>query len=128
MCRPRAISGRSACEILDLLAQQEAGDRGIVVDDDAAFAVEDLAARREHGNLADAVGLGQHAVVLGAEDLQTPQPGGEHGEHQHDDVLRRVQLDRRDLLVAAVVPFGIGDRCAWLGDLLRLVLLSSSIV
>ena len=36
-----AIRGRSAFEVFDLLAQQIAGDRRIVVDEKAAFAVED---------------------------------------------------------------------------------------
>ena len=50
-------------EVFDLLAEEVAGDGGIVVDEEAAFAVEEAAARGEHGHLADAVGLRQHAVV-----------------------------------------------------------------
>ena len=41
-----------------LLADQEAGDGRIVVDDEAVFAVEELAARGQDGFLADAVLLG----------------------------------------------------------------------
>jgi hypothetical protein len=66
------MSGKICIEVLLLLAQEIATDRGIVVDDDAAFAVEDAAARRQHRHLANTVLLGQHAVAAGAEDLQPP--------------------------------------------------------
>ena len=101
--------GNICLKVFDLVAQQEAGNRGVVVHEDAALAVEYLAARREHGILADAVGLGEHAVAVRAEDLQAPHPGGEHGEEQHDEVLGRVQLACRDLLIAGVVAFGAGE-------------------
>ena len=48
-------------EIAVLVAQQQHGERGVVVNDDAAFAVEQLAARREDGDLLDAVLFGQRA-------------------------------------------------------------------
>ena len=53
-------------KVLRLLAQQEARDGGVVVDQDTALAVEDLAARGKHGLLADAIGLGELAIVLRA--------------------------------------------------------------
>ncbi len=56
-----------------LFAHQEAGDRRIVVDDQAVFAVKELAPRRQHRHFANAVLLRQHFEVLRAEDLQPPQ-------------------------------------------------------
>ena len=53
-------------EILHLLAKEIAGDRGIVVDQQAAFAVEEPATRSEDRNLADAVGFGEDAVAVGS--------------------------------------------------------------
>ena len=47
-------------DVVVLFANQEAGNRRIVVDDEAVLAVEKLAARRQHRHLADAVLLGQH--------------------------------------------------------------------
>src|SRR6185437_12914309 len=88
-------------EVILAFAEKEAADGRIVVDDDAAFAVEDAAARREHRHLADAVLFGEHAIVGGAEHLQTPEAGAEHQHHQRNHVLHAVELDRRQLLAAA---------------------------
>ena len=96
------MRGRSSVEVLDLLAEEIAGDGGIVVDEEAAFAVEDAAAGGEDGNLADAVGLGEGAEVVGAEHLETPESGDEHGENQRDDVLRGVELAGGELFGLAV--------------------------
>ena len=46
-------------EIAVLIAQQQHGERRVVVDDDAAFAVQQLAAGRQNGDLLDAVLFGQ---------------------------------------------------------------------
>ena len=66
---------RQICvHIMILLADQKTGDGRIVVDNDAVFAVEELAARGQDGLFADAVLLGKLAEVLRAQHLQTP-PG-----------------------------------------------------
>src|SRR6202034_3876159 len=70
--------GQIGVEILLLLAQQVAAYRRIVVDDDAAFAVENLAPRREHRDPPSAVLLRQHAIAGRAQYLQTPQPDRPH--------------------------------------------------
>ncbi len=62
-------------EVLHLLAEEVAGDGGIVVDEEAAFAVEDLAARSEDGDLADAVGFGERTEAFGVEHLEAPEAG-----------------------------------------------------
>ena len=87
--------------VVELIAQDVAGDGGVVVDDEPAFSIEQAAARGEDGDLADAVGLGEDAVVLRADDLQAIEAGDEDGENGGDDVLRGVQLAGRDLLFAA---------------------------
>ena len=51
--------GQVGVDVVALLADQEAGDGWVVVDQQAAVAVEELAARRQDGNLADAVLLGR---------------------------------------------------------------------
>ncbi len=60
--RIKMQAGGDAVEIgvdsrLSLIAQQQRRKRRIVVDNDAAFAIENLAARRQDGNFADAVHL-----------------------------------------------------------------------
>ena len=61
-----------------------------------------LAARGEDGDFADAVGFGEDAVAVGAEDLQAPEAGDEDGEDERDEVLGGVKLAGGQLLVAAV--------------------------
>ncbi len=96
-------------QILHLLAQQIAGDGGIVVDQNPAFAVEDLAAGRAHRIFADAVGFGEYAIALRAQNLQPPHARRQNKQHKHDDVLRRMQLARGYFLIASVVAVGFGD-------------------
>ncbi len=45
-------------QIARRIAQQQRGERRIVIDDDAAFAIENLAAGREHGHVANAIFFG----------------------------------------------------------------------
>ncbi len=65
--------GQIGIDVVVLLADQEAGDGGVVVDEKAALAVKELAAGGEDGLLANAVLLGQRAEVFSAQDLQPPQ-------------------------------------------------------
>ena len=112
------MSGNVGLKIFGLLAQQEAGDGGVVVDQDTALAVEDLAARGEHGQLADAIGVGEHAIAVRAENLQTPHAGGQHCQQNHDEILGGVQLCRGDFLIAGEVAFGVGVRLTCRGPCL----------
>ena len=54
---------------LRLVGHEEAGDRRIVVHQQAAFAVKEAAPRRQDRHLADAIGLGQFAVIRRPQDL-----------------------------------------------------------
>ena len=83
-----------------LIAQQQDGERRIVVDDDAAFAVEDFAARREDGDLLDAILLGQGVVVVAARDLQPPQAEGQHQKNPQQDVLHCGEPELGDFFLA----------------------------
>ena len=99
--------GQVGVEVFDLLAEEIAGDGGIVVDEEAAFAVEEAAAGSEDGNFADAVGFGEDAVAIGADDLETPEADEEDGEDERDDVLGGGELGGRELFGAAVGAFGV---------------------
>jgi hypothetical protein len=79
-------------EVFDLFAEEITGDGGVVVDEEAAFAVEEFAAGSEDGDLADAVGFGERAEAFGVEDLKTPEADEEHSEDKRDKVLDRVEL------------------------------------
>ena len=52
-------------DIFHLLAEEIAGDRRIVVDQQATFAVEEAASRGENRHLANPVGFGEDAVAVG---------------------------------------------------------------
>ena len=90
--------GKIGVEVLDLFAEEVAGDGGVVVDEEAAFAVEELAARGEDGNFADAVGFGEGTEVVGAEHLKAPEAGEEDDENQRDEILGGVELADGQLL------------------------------
>ena len=83
-----------------LLADQEAGDGGVVVHHQAVLAVEELAARGQHGNLADAVLLGLQAVIVRAQHLQPPKARGQRQHHEENAVLHHRQLEGGELFVA----------------------------
>ena len=90
-------------EVLVLFANEEAGDRGIVIDEQAAIAVQQLAARSHDGLLADAVFLGQLLEVRSAEDLQPPQAGAEGQHDQQNAVLHRRRFEGGELFAAIEV-------------------------
>ena len=102
--------GDLRCLVLHLVAQQIAGGGAVVIDQQPAFAIEDAAARREHGHLANAVGLGQHTVVFDAQHLQVPQAERKDDKDERDDILRRVYLAGRELFFAVELG-GRGHGC-----------------
>ncbi len=83
-----------------LLANQKAGDRWVVVHDQPVLAIEEFAAWGQHGLFADAVLLGQKAVVVRAQHLQPPKPRGQRQHHQEDAVLHHRQLEGRKLFAS----------------------------
>ena len=74
-------------EVAGGVAHHERGEGRIVIDDDAAFAVEDFAAGSEDGHLADTILFRLRGVVVVAGDLQAPQSVSQHEEHAEDAVL-----------------------------------------
>jgi len=59
----------------------------MVVDDDAAVAVQDFAAGRRYGQLPDAIALGLFVVDLRVLDLQVPEAGDQKQEDDDAGVL-----------------------------------------
>ena len=100
MCRPAAIVLDVGVQLPELVAQQQHGERRVVVHDDAAFAVQDLAARGQDRNGADAVALRQRLVFFRARNLQPRQTEYQHHQHRQDHVLHGRQLEGRDFVVA----------------------------
>ena len=87
------MSGKVGPQVAARLTDQEAGDGGVVVHQQAAFAIEQLAPRRQDGHLADTVLLRQGAVVLRTDHLQPPQAGEQHQQNGDDHVLHDRELE-----------------------------------
>ena len=83
------------------VAHHERGEGGVVIHDDAAFAVDDFAARSEDGHFAHAVVFGLRGVVVGLRNLEAPEPVAEHEEDDEDAVLHRGQASCRNFFFAA---------------------------
>jgi hypothetical protein len=95
-------------EIFHLFAEEVAGDGGIVVDEEAAFAVEELAAGGEDWDFADTIGFGERTETFGVEHLEAPEPGEEDGKNERDEILGGVQLADGELLGLADGADGLG--------------------
>jgi hypothetical protein len=83
-----------------LFADEEAGDGGVVVDEQAVFAIEEFAARSKNGNFANAIGFSERVVVLAADDLQAPEAEDENAHDGGNDVLEEGEADGGQLFVA----------------------------
>jgi hypothetical protein len=92
--------GQVGRDVVALFADEEAGDGGIVIDDEAVFAVEEFAARGKNGDFADAIGFSEGVVVLSADDLEAPEAEDENAHDGRDDVLEDGEADSRQFFVA----------------------------
>ena len=75
---------QEALHLLDIVAQQQHAEGGVIVDQHAAFAVEHGAAWRNHRDGAHAILFGQLLVSIGLDDLQLPETEQQQA-HQDDD-------------------------------------------
>ena len=92
------MRGRSTSMSLTLFPEEIAGDRGIIIDEEAAFAVEEFSAGGKDGNFADAVGFCERTEAFGVENLEPPEAGKEDRENERDEILGRVKLADGQLL------------------------------
>jgi hypothetical protein len=95
-------------EIFDLFSEEVAGDGRVVVDEEAALAVEEFAAGGEDGDFADAVGFGERTETFRVEHLETPESGEEDGEDKRDEILCGVEFADGQLLGLADGASGLG--------------------
>ena len=63
---------RIGAQVAGGIPHQKRGEGGIIVDNGAAFTVENLAPGRQNGNIADAVLFRQVRVQVALRDLQPP--------------------------------------------------------
>jgi hypothetical protein len=92
---------RVRVQIARRIAQQERGKRRIVIDNDAAFAIQDFAPRRQNRHIANAVLLRQQCVLIAVHHLQPPQSVGQKQKNEQHDILHGGQAERGNLFFAA---------------------------
>src|SRR5437016_4666132 len=83
------------------IAQQESGKRGVVIDNDPAFTIEDFASRRQIWHIANAVLLRQLRILATLHDLQPPQPVCQKQENEQYYVLHGGEPERGNFFFAA---------------------------
>jgi hypothetical protein len=95
-------------EIFDLFSEQVTGDGRVVVDEEAAIPVEELAAGGKDGDFTDPVGFGERAEAFGVEHLKAPKAGEEDGEDKCHEILCGVEFADGQLLGLAEGASGLG--------------------
>jgi hypothetical protein len=69
-----------------IVAEEQDGKRGTVVDEDAAIAIEHASTRSDDGNGADTILFGHLAVLVVVDDLELPEAEEQKANHAYDDV------------------------------------------
>ncbi len=80
------MAGKIFVDESGIVAKKKDAERRIVVDEDAAIAIEHAAARSDDGNGANAITFGHLAVLIGVDDLKFPETEEQQSDHAHDDV------------------------------------------
>ena len=86
---------------LQVFARQHHGERGMIVDDHAAVAVEDFSARREQRDGLDAIPLGEFAVGLVIADLENPEARNQEQKNHHRQILKDRDAAQRETRVVS---------------------------
>ena len=99
-------------QVLDLLPQQIARNRRVIVDQQPPLAIKKLAPRSKNRNLANPVCLRKRPEVLRVQHLQTPQAHQQNRQNQCHQILHSMKLPRRQFFRSAagsaVLRFGLG--------------------
>ena len=93
--------GKILFDELGVIAKKKDGERGTIVHEDAAIAIEHTPARCDDGNGTDAILLGHLAVLVAIDDLQLPKAQQQQANHAHDDVGNDGQPRLRQSIVIA---------------------------
>src|SRR5882762_4689966 len=79
--------GRKALfHLRGIVAKQKNAEGWVVVDQDAAIAVQHAATWRDHWNGANPVALGPLQKFIGVNNLELPETDEQHADHSHNDV------------------------------------------
>src|SRR5208283_5603976 len=83
----QAVGDGTEVFVLQILPRQQNADRLVIVDDDAAFAVEDFAPRGGHRDRADIVLGGAFQIEIRIAHLQIPETRNQKNEYRNREVL-----------------------------------------
>ena len=97
----QALGDRPQVFHLQVFARQIQAEGGMIVDDHAAIAIQNLAARRQHRNRLDAVLERPLLINLGIANLQVPEAGDQEQKDGDGDVLKECDLLRGELRIVA---------------------------
>jgi len=96
--------GQTLFHLRGIIAKKKDAEGWIIVDQNAAIAVEHAPARRDYGNGAYAVALSPLQEFVGIDDLKLPETYEQHADHPYDDVGDDGQpLLRQSIVVAKPV-------------------------
>src|SRR5437773_11377481 len=109
----KPVGDRTQMLRFEVLSREQDAVGGVIVDDHAPVAIENLSPWRDDRDGLDPVGLGALAIDIGIANLQIPKPGDEKNENPHDSVLEKGDLFTREF---GIVP---KDRLVW--NALRLI-------
>src|SRR5438270_12282312 len=87
-------------QVFHLVAQKQHGEGRVIVNDGAAFAIENAAAGGKDGNGTNAISLRQAVVVVAARDLQPPESHRQDQKNGKDHVLHTGEPDLRYSVVS----------------------------
>src|SRR6266404_5994781 len=83
-----------------IVAEEQDGERGAIVNEDATIAIEHAATGSDDRNGADAILFGHLAVLVAVDDLEFPEAEQQQTDHAHDDVGDYGQPRFRESVIA----------------------------
>ncbi len=102
MPRPSSICGRLFRSAFGIVAQEQDAERRIAIDQDAAFAVQHGAARRDNRDVADPIAFGEIGKMAGLDDLQFPESDQQQDDEGYGKIRKKRQSPLRDFLVVNI--------------------------
>ena len=106
--------GQALLQGLGIVAQQKNAEGRIAIDQHAAFAVEQGAARGDDRDVADLIAFGEIGKMAGLDDLQLPESHKQQDDERYRNVGKKRQPPLRDFLVVNA-PRCQRNSCAGLG-------------
>ena len=114
---PEAVfdGGEAFLQGLGIVAKKKDAEGRIAIDEHAAFAVEQGAARGDDGDVADLIAFGEIGKMAGLDDLQLPESHQQQDDERYRNIGKKRQPPLRDFLVVNA-PRCQRNSCTGLGN------------